>query len=74
MLTRLSIETLVCEAKALDWLPSDDMRIDDLVDISLSDVAVPDSFGIDDDVRSVLALVQTSGLVRADAPFQSSLG
>src|SRR5215472_8711945 len=36
--------------------------------------AVPDGFGINDDVGTVLALVEASGLVRADTAFESALG
>src|SRR5215831_15045591 len=72
MFAALGIETLVCKAEALYRLASHDVGVDDFIDVGFGDVAVPDGFRIDDDVRSVLALVEAAGLVGANAALQSS--
>ena len=74
MLAGFGVEAGFGEAEAFDWLPSEDVGFDDLVYVSLGDVAVPDCVGVDDDVRAVLALVEAAGLVGTDSAFQASLG
>jgi len=68
------VQTLVGEAKAFYGVAAYDVRLDDLVYVRLGDVAVPDGFGIYDYVRTVLALIEATGLVGADAAFQSAGG
>jgi hypothetical protein len=46
---------------------------DDLVDVSLGDVSIPHGLGIDDEVRAVLALIETAGLVGSYFAFESAL-
>ena len=48
--------------------------LDDFVDVGLGDAAVPDVLGIDHDGRALLALIETAGLVGADAPVDAALG
>lgn len=74
VLTCRCVETTIGEPEPFHRLSAHDMRFDDLVDVGLGDVSVPDGFRIDDDVRPVLALIQASGLVGADAAFESALG
>ena len=44
------------------------------VDIRFGDVAVPDPVGIHHNVWPVLALIETSGLIRPNASLQSAVG
>src|SRR5581483_2548035 len=41
------------------------MLLDDLLDVFLVDVGVPDAFGIDDDARALFAAIEAAGLVDA---------
>jgi hypothetical protein len=68
------VEAFVGETKAFDWLAADDVRIDDFVDIGFGDEAIPDGLRVDDEIRAVLALIKASGLIGADAAFESTLG
>jgi hypothetical protein len=68
----LRVEAFVGQTKAFDWLAADDVRIDDFVDVGFGDEAIPDGLRIDDKVGTVLALVEASGLIGADAAFQSA--
>ena len=49
----------------------DEMLGDDLFDVAGSDVAVPDGLGIDDDYGTVLALVETAGVIGADGTVEA---
>jgi hypothetical protein len=44
---------------------------DNFIDVGCGHAAVPDSFRINDDIGTVLALVKASSLVRADATLES---
>jgi hypothetical protein len=68
------VEALVCEAESFDWLIVDNMGIDDFIHLGFGNVAVPDGLGIHDDRRSVLALIEASGLVGADTALESAFG
>ena len=46
--------------------PFDEVLLDDLVDVRLVDVGVPDRLGVDDDARAFLAAVEAARLVDAD--------
>lgn len=69
----LGVEAGVGEAEALDGTVVEEVFGDDLFDIASVDVAVPNGFGIDDDDRAVLALVETAGFVGADMVFEASV-
>ena len=69
-----SIQACVCESQSLDWSSADNVGLNDFVHIGFAHVPVPDRFRIDHDVRSVLALVEASGLVRPHSPLQSAFG
>ncbi len=47
------------------------MRLDNFFDVGLLHASIPNRFGIDDDRRTVLALVEASGFVGADGALQS---
>ena len=74
MLAGVRIEAGLGQTQALEGPAFDDMRLDDFCNVGLGNVAIPDRIGIDDDVRSVLALIETPGLVSAHSPFQTSFG
>ena len=44
---------------------------DDLLHIAAIDVTVPDGLGIDDDYGTVLALVETAGVIGADGTVEA---
>jgi len=68
------VQAGICQAEALYRLATYDMRIDDFVDVSLGDVAVPDGVRVDHEVGAVFALVETAGLVGAYFSFESAFG
>src|SRR5690606_18127172 len=51
--------------QALHRFPTHEMRVDDVIDIALVDIGVPDAFRVDDHDRPFLAAVQAAGLVDA---------
>jgi hypothetical protein len=67
------IDASVGEHQSLDWPASDNVGVDDFLDVRGRDAAVPDGIRINDEVGAVLTLVQTPGLVGSDFPLQSSL-
>jgi hypothetical protein len=73
MLASLRIHTFICHPQPLHRLPADDMQIHDLVHIRGRYACVPNALGIYDNVRAMLALVEASGLVRANRSFQPAL-
>jgi hypothetical protein len=74
MLTRLCIEAGLRQPQPLDGLSADDVRFDDFINIGFGDVAVPDRVGINHNIRSVLALIQTARLIGSHTPLQSAFG
>ena len=74
MLAGFGVEALIRQAQALDRFSADDVGVDDFVDIGFSDVAVPDSIGVDHDIWAMLALVEASRLIRSDSALQAVLG
>ena len=71
MRTTLRIEALVRDAQSFDWLSAENVGIEYLVNIVGCHVPVPDRFRINNDVRSVLALVKAAGFVGPDLAFES---
>jgi len=61
------VEAVVSDDKALDGTSADEVFADDLGDVFDLDPAIPDGFRVDDDGRAVLALLEASGFVDADA-------
>ncbi len=62
----LRIQARIGDDQALDRLVSEDVGLDDFVDIAGMHAAVPHGVRIDDDGGPVLALLQASGLVGAN--------
>jgi len=71
---RGSVYAVVGEHQALDWLAADDVGLDDFIDIGLSDLAIPNSVRINDDVRTMLTLIETAGLVGSHFAFEAAFG
>ena len=69
MFASWSVEAGIGNTEAFYWEASEDVGVDDFVDVGFGDVSVPDGVGIDDDVGAVLALIKASGLVGTDAAF-----
>jgi hypothetical protein len=63
----LGVDTVVGDAQALDGPAGDEVLVDNLFSIAGLHMAVPNSFGIDDHVGAVLALVEAAGFVDADS-------
>src|SRR5688572_21701293 len=60
--------------QARDRAAADDVFLDDFVDVGLGHAAVPDIFRIDNDGRALLALIETAGLIGANAAVDAALG
>ena len=73
MLAGFGVQARVRDAQSLDRLSADDVRFDDLIHIGFGDVAVPDRFGIDHKVGSMLALVEAAGLVGSHSAHEPVL-
>jgi hypothetical protein len=67
MRARLGVDAFVCETKALDGTPCDEVLIDDFSGVFRADMAIPDGLRVDDDGVAVFALIEAPGLVDADA-------
>jgi hypothetical protein len=66
------IEAAFRKAQALDGTTADQVFVDYLLYILSFDEAVPDCVRVNDHGRTVLALVEATGLVGADPPRQTS--
>jgi hypothetical protein len=73
MRAMFSIEAGGGESQPLHRAAMHQVLVDDLIYIFKPDKAIPDSLGIDHNRRTMLALVETAGLVGADQMLQSSL-
>ena len=67
----VGVDAGVGQAKAIDGTAVEEMLLDDLLGVVGVGETVPDGFGIDDEDGSVLALIQASGLVDADAVLEA---
>src|SRR5579863_2306922 len=74
MFAGFRIETLIWQEQAFHRLSAYDVGFDNLVDIGFGDMPVPNGFGIYNDRRTVLTLIETAGLVRPHSALQSPLG
>ena len=71
MFAGFRVDAGIGQHQALHRAAFDQVRLDNLRHIRRTDVAVPDRLRIDDEIRPMLALVQASGLVDANGPFQA---
>jgi hypothetical protein len=67
----LGVETGVRKTQAFDGAIVNEMLSNDLLDVAGVYVPVPDSLGVDDDDGAMLALIEATGLVRADMVLQA---
>jgi hypothetical protein len=65
VLARSGVQAVVGQQQTLDGFAADDVRLDDFVEVSFGDVSVPDGIRIDHDIRTVLALIEATGLIGA---------
>ena len=65
------VQTRIWNDQPLHQLSTQDVRVDDLVNIGQGHMPVPDSIRINHDVGTVLALVEASSLVGTNFSFQS---
>ena len=65
MRANLGVDTAFGQSKSLHWAATNQVLRHNLASVLCHYVAVPDSFWINDDGRTVLALIQTSRLVDA---------
>jgi hypothetical protein len=63
----LGVEALFVDAQAFDRAAADQVLGDDGIGVFRADIAVPDRVRVNDDRGTVLALIETAGLVDADA-------
>lgn len=66
MLACWRIDAVISQPQSLYRNAPGDVRFDDLSYVLRANAAIPDLVGIHHDVRTMLALVQTSGLVGAN--------
>src|SRR5215475_3007385 len=74
MLTGWGIQALLLQEQTFHGPASDNMGIDDLVYVGKGNPAIPYRFGIDHDIRSVLALIEASGMIGPHLAFQATFG
>jgi hypothetical protein len=73
MFAGLGIQAGIRHAKPLDRFAAHDVRFDNFIHIGFGDEPIPHRFGINDEVRSVLALVEAAGLVGPYAALEAAL-
>ena len=59
--------------QALHWPSSNDVRLDNLVDVRFGDVSIPNGVGINHKIRAVFALVETTRLVSPHSALKPAL-
>jgi len=74
MFAGFCVQAGIRQAKALDRLAADNVRLHNLLDIGFGDVPVPDGVGVDDEVGAMLTLIETAGLIGTHFSLESALG
>jgi hypothetical protein len=67
----VSVDAGVGQTEAIDGTTVEEVLVDDLFGVVGVGETVPDGFGIDDEDGAVLALIEASGLVDADAMLEA---
>lgn len=62
----------VWQYQSRNGFPANDMRFDDLVHVSRCDSPVPNSVRIDHEIRSMFALIKTTGLIGPHFTLEAS--
>ena len=68
------VQAAIRQAQAFDRHSTQNVALNNFVEVSGGHSAIPDAFRIHDQVRSVLALVQASGFVGSHLSFEAALG
>lgn len=74
MRTALRVQAGVWNHQTSYRFIADNVRVDNLVYIISGYSAIPDCIGIDNKIRTMLALIEAARLVGADGTFYSALG
>ena len=69
-----SVQARICQPQPLDGFAAENMGLNNLFDVGLGDVSVPNCVWINDDIRTVFALIEAARLIGADFTLQSALG
>ena len=72
MLASRRVYALLFHPQPLHWHAADDVRLHDLSHVFWLHASVPDGLRIDDYIRTMLALVEASCLIRTHGRFQTS--
>ena len=67
----VGIDAGVGEAEALDGAAVEEVLLNDLFGVAGLGETVPDGFGVDDEDGAVLALVEATGFIDADAVLEA---
>ncbi len=67
----VGIDASVGKAEALDGAAVEEVLLNDLFGVAGVGETVPDGFGVDDEDGAVLALIEATGLVHADAVLEA---
>jgi hypothetical protein len=67
----VGVDAGVGQAEAIDGTAVEEVLLDDLLGVAGVGETVPDGFGIDDENGAVLALIEASGLIDADAMLEA---
>ena len=68
------IDAFLTQAQAFYRLSANNVGVDDFIDVIERDTSVPDRLGINHEVWTMFALVETPGLVGSNPPSQTSFG
>ena len=74
MFAGCGVQAGFCEAESLHRLAAEDVGFDNLIDVGLSDVTVPNCVWVNHDGGTVFALIETAGLIGAHFSFEAALG
>jgi len=72
VLAVFGVKAGVWQDQSLNRLAPYDVRLDNFIHIGEGDPAIPDGIRINDQIRTVLALVQAACLIGSDSSFQSA--
>ncbi len=70
MFTRGSVEAFIGQYEALHRFATNNVGLDDFIDIGFLYVSIPDGLRINDEIRPMLALIETSSLVGSHFAFE----
>ena len=74
MFAAFRVQTLVTQAQSIHGASADDVRFDNLIDIRLGHISIPDRIWIHNDIWAVLALIEAARLICANASLEPTGG